>query len=286
MRSRFVYALPSVLLALAAVGIGIYGLLLKPQPPAESVEAVHVSGASAQDQTPTYTYSIVTGKVPAGEVVDPRQLLPVDVTTEIPGAIPAEAVPLDEPVKREVRTGELLMGSAYDSETRIPTLLEDGARAMAVELTPLNSVGGLVRPGDYVDIFGSFRGEGDKEPLTVELLRRVKVLAVQGETSVSSDQDNDNQRRNQTMVLSVAREQVPRLVLASLEARLSFVGSVAGEVETDEVEADEVEADEPLAVVLSEIRPEPPEPEAESPAHAPRERGAEQEPGGTQGSGF
>lgn len=71
MRSRFVYALPSVLLALAAVGIGIYGLLLKPQPPAESVEAVHVSGASAQDQTPMYTYSIVTGKVPAGEVVDP-----------------------------------------------------------------------------------------------------------------------------------------------------------------------------------------------------------------------
>lgn len=248
MKSRFVYALPSVLLASAAVGLGLYGLFLTPQPSIEPSPHAVSQDASVQDQKPSFTYAIAIEKVEAGEVIGPQQFLSFEVETEIPEAIPADSISADIPVRRDIKTGELLTKSLYEAATRIQPLLDEGARAIAMDLTPLSSVGGLVRPGDYVDIYGSFQGEGDKEPVTVELLRRVKVLAVQGATSSSDDPEKDSQRRNQTFVLSVPREKVPKLALASTEARLSFVGT----------NATDVEADGPLTALLSEIRPASP----------------------------
>ncbi|MBY6192856.1 Flp pilus assembly protein CpaB [Marinobacter hydrocarbonoclasticus] len=274
MKSRFVYALPSVLLASAAVGLGLYGLLATPQSSVEPSTQVPSADAPAQEQRPSHTYSLVTEKVEAGGIIGPQQLLSFEVATEIPEAIPADSVPVDVPVRRDVRSGELLTTSVYESATRIQPLLDEGARAMALDLTPLSSVGGLVRPGDYVDIFGSFRGDGEDEPVSVELLRRVKVLAVQGATSSSEDPEGDSQRRNQTFVLSVPREQVPKLALASTEARLSFVGTNASEAESDE----------PLTALLSEIRPASSAPESElavdASADESRPSGASKEPEG------
>ena len=274
MKSRFVYALPSVLLASAALGLGLYGLLLTPQSSTEPSKQVPSSDAPVPEQKPSYTYAIAIEKVEVGDVIGPQQFLSFKVETEIPEAIPVNAISVDVPVRREVKSGELLTKSLYETATRIQPLLDEGARAIAMDLTPLSSVGGLVRPGDLVDIFASFRGDGDKEPVTVELLRRLKVLAVQGATSTSDDPEGDSQRRNQTLVLSVPREQVPRLALASAEARLSFVGTNATDVETGE----------PLTAVLSEIRPASTEleakPSAEGSAGALRPRETNQEPDG------
>jgi len=54
-----------------------------------------------------------------------------------------------------------------------------GRRAVTIEVDSISAARGLIRPGDYVDILGTFVLK--KEPVTAILFQNVLVLAVEGE---------------------------------------------------------------------------------------------------------
>ncbi len=66
-----------------------------------------------------------------------------------------------------------------------------GKRAVTIGVDILSGVGGLVKPGDHVDILGVFAvpGGGDKSVLTMTLLQRVEVLAVGTQLSEREDEE-------------------------------------------------------------------------------------------------
>ncbi|MAL98285.1 MAG: Flp pilus assembly protein CpaB [Alteromonadaceae bacterium] len=270
MRSRFFYAIPSLLLALVAVGIALYGLMLERE--ASTSERPEMS-ERAQNQSDglvetRFTYLIAQQAGDPGSPLVPDGLVRFETTTELQGAVPSDEVSFDEPLKRTLRAGEIVTFDLYKHSTRLQPLLEDGMRAMALELTPLTSIGGLLQPGDYIDIYSSFRGTSDEDPAAVETLSQLKVLAVQGSVEIDGEQSGDNQRRNQTIVLAVPRQQVPRLALASAESRLSFVATgpqvqpAENDLASSEVgaaPADEMPA-EPLVAYLTDIKPAKVEP--------------------------
>src|SRR5207253_6595439 len=66
---------------------------------------------------------------------------------------------------------------------RFADLVPAGKRAMSVTFTELNTAGGLVTPGDFVDVIGVFNKNTMGKDQSMLLLQDVLVLAVAQNTS-------------------------------------------------------------------------------------------------------
>ena len=226
MRSKFVYVAPSLVLALAAIGFALYGLMQAPEnaavAPAAKQEAAKLVAA---EETPVYRYLVAIADLEAGTVLAQEQFQEFELPVVLGGVLAPDEAPFGTALDRPLKAGMLLSQSSIDKGTPLQLSLAQGVRAMAFELNSLSSIGGLIQPGDQVDIYGTFKGSGGSGTGTTRLMRNVDVLAVQGMLELGSDSGDDAQRRNQTMVLSVPQEDVARLVLAASESRLSFVAA-------------------------------------------------------------
>lgn len=104
-------------------------------------------------------------------------------------------------------------------------------RGIAIAVYDINAVGGHVKPGNYVDILGSFDfGQGDKADLrTVTLFQNVHVLAVGDDLGQTVPQNlegadksaigaanfaRNTQRNNGTIVVSLSPLDCQKVVLA------------------------------------------------------------------------
>ncbi|MFZ5801393.1 MAG: Flp pilus assembly protein CpaB [Candidatus Omnitrophota bacterium] len=116
-----------------------------------------------------------------------------------PGAITDTGAVLGKTAKTDILPGEqvtaskLGMPSAADHaggsiSMRVPT----GKRAITVPIDTLSAAGGMVRPGDFVDIIGNFpvpqQIEGKIVPqlATVTLFQNVLVLSIGGQTGATA----------------------------------------------------------------------------------------------------
>src|SRR6185369_14511608 len=84
----------------------------------------------------------------------------------------------------------------------------------------------LIRPGDYVDVIATFRGEADSDQSSAVLLQRVLVLAVGSETqNVGTDAKtrdaNASYTRDKQLTLSLSLPEAQLLSLALERGRLS-----------------------------------------------------------------
>ncbi|GGC57057.1 Flp pilus assembly protein CpaB [Marinobacter halophilus] len=276
MRTKFIYAVPSLVLALLAIGLAVYGLMqapsaVSPKPAAEHPDAQ--STPSPEDQAPVYRYLVAVVDLDAGTTLEAEHVQEFELPVELASSIPAGDAPFGDTISRPLRAGMLLSQDLISGGTPLQLSLRDGVRAMAVELTSLSSIGGMIQPGDHVDIYGTFRGAGSADAGTARLLRNVEVLAVRGTLEPGSDSGDDNQRRNQTMVLSVPEKDVARLVLAAAEARLNFVASKPEDSPAVALEAGAAQtppADDQQVTLMADIRPVA----RAKPAPAPQQRKA------------
>jgi pilus assembly protein CpaB len=93
--------------------------------------------------------------------------------------------------------------------------IPDGYRVLSLKVRMDTAVSNLVRPGDRVDIFGYFRaGKDIPKTGTREILRNVRVFAVNSETEQVGDQDGETIVAKTVSVL-VKQDQVAKLMLAT-----------------------------------------------------------------------
>ncbi|MHA7855921.1 Flp pilus assembly protein CpaB [Marinobacter shengliensis] len=274
MRSKFVYAAPSLVLALAAIGLALYGLMQSPETPVAtpSAEQAPAQAVEEKEAAPVFRYLVAIEDLEAGTVLAQEQFQEFELSAALENALPPDQAPFGTSLNRPLKAGMVLSQASIDAGTPLQLSLADGARAMAFELNALSSIGGLIQPGDQVDIYGTFKGTGGIDTGTTRLMRNVEVLAVRGALEPGSDASDDAQRRNQTMVLSVPQAEVARLVLAASESRLSFVAArpelkATGEEALDDIAGKAVE--EQQISLLTDIRPSAkPKP---APAQQPRQ---------------
>lgn len=160
--------------------------------------------------------------------------------------------------------------------TPLQQVVAEGMRAMAFELDPLTSVGGLLRPGDRVDIMATFRGDSRDIAVSSPLLEQVQVLAIRGAIEPDAAAEEDDRRRNATMVLAIPEAQVGRVALAAAEARLQFVAS-SPDAGTPEAVAGTPSGRPP--VFLADIRPLSPDARARKKKEAAAPSAEEEKPG-------
>src|SRR5690554_1300882 len=260
MRSKFVYAAPSLVLALAAIGLALYGLMQSPETPltTPSAEQAPAPAAEEKEAAPVYRYLVAIENLEAGTTLAQEQFQEFELPAALENALSPDQAPFGTVLNRPLKAGMVLSQSSIDGGTPLQLSLAEGTRAMAFELNSLSSIGGLIQPGDQVDIYGTFKGTGGTDTGTTRLMRNVEVMAVRGTLEPGGEASDETQRRNQTMVLSVPQENVARLVLAASESRLSFVASRPELKATGEEAPDDIAgkaAEEQQISLLTDIRP-------------------------------
>ncbi len=263
MKSRFVYFIPSLLMAALAIALALFGLM-KYDAAEEAQKALSTgseSGTTAPEaeQAPVYRYVVAVQPIEAGDTLSAESFIEIETASPIEGAIAVADVPYDLTIETALEPGELLTAQTLEKQSLIRQIVPDGHTAIALEMSGVASIGGLLKPGDFVDVVASFKGRADGESSSKTLLKSIEVLAVQGETTVGSASSDDERRRNSTMVLAVPEEEVRALVLASREAQLNFTAVKRSPVVIADPEAEKPEAaEEETAIFLSDLMPEAP----------------------------
>ena len=270
MGSKILYMLPALVLAFLALVLALVGLSRDPEP--VTVASTDTTGQADREQaTPSYEYWVLRQPLSAGEALSEENLAVVTSPTQISDALSAEQDVFGRELRRYARPGELLSNHHLESGGSLPANLPAGQRAIAIAVDDVVGAGGLLQPGDRVDVVTAFRRSDKDAPVALVMLRDVPVLAVYGSLSAAADDSEENaRRRNNTAVLSVPEERVSALMLASSEGKVRLA-VVAGD--TDEAEDNTEQA----LAAAEELEQKPfyfddffPEREKPAPAAAPK----------------
>jgi len=186
---------------------------------------------------------VATVDILPGTVIDSRNMAiaPVESRHLSNAAVkPGEFKDIEGQVlKYAMSRGEPLLSYAVDGLAieRFSDLIEEGERAVTIEVNSITSNSGLLVVGDYVDIAvsGQFRKPNGTEPeeAYVPLFQKIKVLAVDRNPLLSKDQDfrydlvdgqdeNSNRINYDTVTLSLDDEDSNLLAFASEVGEIVF----------------------------------------------------------------
>lgn len=139
---------------------------------------------------------------------------------------------------RPVQAGKPLLATDFvagpiaDFSSTLPANI----RAVTISVDTINSVNGLIRPTDHVDVLLSSRGNNGMDSRVMPLLKHVEVLATGTDIGHEQVEDSGNaraasmnamRRSYSTMTLAVTPEQASELVLAQQVGPLRVVLSSA-----------------------------------------------------------
>lgn len=182
----------------------------------------HVTGGSFVD------VAVVTQDVPLGAVLESAML----ATQQMPERyvehrhVRASDLPrvLGVRVSSALQGGETLVWSdlvTTEEHRDLSSLVRDGQRAVSIEADSTSTFGGLLRPGDRVDVVMTNRQGTDDVATTI--LQNVLVLALGADTGAELRRDRDRPSRVSQVTLSMTLEQSQTLAVAAARGRLTLV---------------------------------------------------------------
>ena len=186
MGSKILYMLPALVLAFLALVLALVGLSRDPEP--VTVTATETTGQADQEEAaPSYEYWVLRQPMNAGEALSEESLAVVTSPNQISDALSAEEDVFGRELRRYARPGELLSSHHLESGGSLPANLPEGQRAIAIGVDDVVGAGGLLQPGDRVDVVTAFRRSDKDAPVALVMLRDVPVLAVYGSLSAGAD---------------------------------------------------------------------------------------------------
>ncbi|KUK83720.1 MAG: Flp pilus assembly protein CpaB [Pelotomaculum thermopropionicum] len=143
-------------------------------------------------------------------------------TKEVIGKIAKMDILPGEQVLRDRVAGD------RDALNDLSLMLQQGKRAVTIPVNEVSGLAGLLRPGDRVDVLGTFDLQGavgqGKYSITTLLIQNVDVLSVDQNTIPSSGSNNQKDPvPARTITLSVTPEQAQPLVLCSEKGALRLI---------------------------------------------------------------
>ena len=235
--SRAIYMLPALVLSVLAIVLAIIGLSREPAapPPTIAPQFVVDPGTQQHAEAPDrYRYWALAQPASVGELLTEDHLMIVTAPRRIPGALPVdEHDVVGRSLRRNVRSGEVLGTHHLEATGALAHALQPGFRAMAIAVDEVSGVGGLLEPGDMVDVLANFRDAADqREPSAMILMRNVELVAVGGlmQGAEVDSANRDRRGRGSTVVLAVPEASVPRLALASANGSLRLTAVSARDI--------------------------------------------------------
>jgi pilus assembly protein CpaB len=118
-----------------------------------------------------------------------------------------------------LKSGEMLLWGLIESQ-KAPTFsarVESGHRAMTVPVDEINSISGMLEPGDMIDLMVTLDQNGKK--ITFPLLQSVQVMAT-GQRAVD-DAKSGERRQFSTVTLDTTPEQAQNVIVARDSGKLT-----------------------------------------------------------------
>lgn len=226
---------------------------------------VAVNSGSDDDGT---TVSAPGGEVAAAVVANQDIAVGTEITAEmvkvvdvpvgllVKNAIAESDLAVGQTARFPITQGQQLIRSSFGvpaDQDQLSYVIPRGMRAMALSVEEVTAVGGLLVPGDRVDVIAVFDSEtsileiltapAENRPTTaITLLQDVEVLAIaqeaqdplpaledetdpsgQGRTSGQVEDDPDTDARARTVTLALDPQQVATLAAAQVEANQVFL---------------------------------------------------------------
>jgi pilus assembly protein CpaB len=166
---------------------------------------------------------VVKTEVVAGSKLGKENLavrkIPVDFAQS--GAVrPEDFARIDgKAVAYNLRSGEMLMWSQMEAQ-RAPTFsarLPPGRRAITVVVDEINSISGMLEPGDLIDLMFAVEQNGQK--LVLPLLQSMQILAT-GQRVVD-DPKSGEKAQFATVTLNATPEQAKNIIIARETGKLT-----------------------------------------------------------------
>lgn len=242
MGARWLYMLPALILSAVAVLLALIGLARDPasQPGEGAGMVMQVTEEQAEDAL-KHSYWVATRELNIGDTIAEEDFRKVAVSVPLATAVEAKTPIAGKLLRRNVREGEILANSHLEASNRLAQAVPAGFRAVAIAIDNTSAVGGMLEPGDLVDVLAHFREGQDEQPTAMILLNGIEVLAVKGRLKDAPAEEGEQQRRNRndTAVLAVPREDLPRLMLADSNGELRL--AMAGEAQHHGLESGDEE---------------------------------------------
>lgn len=236
MGSRWLYMLPAILLSVLAVILALVGLARMPGPAQQQGPGTVIQVVEEREPALSYEYWVGTRELPVGTLIAEEDIARIAVSVPLANAVPADNPMAGQLLRRNLRRGEVLARTHLEAGNQLARAVPAGYRAFAIPIDDVVAAGGLLKPGDLVDVLAAFRSGQDAQPTAMILLSSVEVLAVSGQLEgVAAGQENAQQQqrsgRNSSAVLAVPRDDLTRLLVASENGSLRL--AVAGEARFD-----------------------------------------------------
>ena len=203
---------------------------------------------------PAHTRTIVKAKrnIPKGTPLEkdhltrdtvPKQFLPRNVILK------NEVVNyLGQPLSREIKEGKMITTSDFDTRevaNNLAAKVPKKERAMSMPVDKISGVSGLLRPGDRVDIIGTFPVGSEDQVIpesgggssvgyvTMTLLQNVTLLAVGKRISSVSGKGKSN--NYSTVTMSVTVEEAELLTIAQTRGDMNLLLRNPEDVKIDRI---------------------------------------------------
>jgi pilus assembly protein CpaB len=121
-----------------------------------------------------------------------------------------------------MKRGDMLLPAHADGQGAqvFSATLKQGRRAMTFEVDTVNSISGMLRPGDRIDLVYSGRGAGVTEDVTRTLLSNLVVLATD-QSVMRRDEKTGEMRSFSTVTLDLLPADAQRIIVAKQAGRLT-----------------------------------------------------------------
>jgi pilus assembly protein CpaB len=165
--------------------------------------------------------------LPRGAKIDPRAFAKREIPKEYVHSSAIDPQHFGQYVGQRLgapmKHGEPLLELHLESTTAVfSSTLDNGNRALTTEVDEVNSISGMLRPSDHIDLMVTAHGTGKSTTdVTFPLLSNVEVLAT-GQITRKADGTNQSQTYT-TITLSVSPEDAERIVVAKNSGKLTAV---------------------------------------------------------------
>lgn len=182
-----------------------------------------IAEMQAKNTSDMVDYVVAKSDLPKGAVMttDDVAVRPIPKTyAPSTGVRPAEFSRIDgEKLAYGVRRGEVILWGLLEGK-KTPTFsakIAVGRRAMTVPVDQINSISGLLDPGDHIDLMVTVERKDEK--LTFPILQDVQIMATGHETIDSSN--DGHPRTYDTVTLNVTPEEARNLIVARSAGKIT-----------------------------------------------------------------
>lgn len=201
-----------------ALGIGILAALAAKTYLSNQLEAIESRGKGKTVNVIVAKGDIAKGAKLSSENVAVRPI-PVEYAHSV-AVLPDNFERIDgQALAYPVKSGEMILWAMMETQ-KVPTFsarVEAGRRAMTVPVDEINSISGLVEPGDIIDLMLTLDQKGKK--VTFPLLQSVQVMAT-GQ-HVEDDPKSGERRQYSTVTLNTSPEQAQNVIVAREVGKLT-----------------------------------------------------------------